>query len=160
MMNICENSSSWERYVVDRSFSSSHTNKIRQVKIVWSCFLHCVSGEVPMWPLTLKKKTTGGAYVHVSLSEPASSLSPHPLKTWRNESSILHSPTIRTFQLEEIRGCAHVVTVVHSSVGAKPLKINVSFGSSFPSPPCENVRGGNEEQWGFGAFVFKNLPLY
>lgn len=32
----------------------------------------------------------------------AFSLGPHPSKTWRSESSILHSPTIKKFQLEKI----------------------------------------------------------
>lgn len=53
-----------------------------------------------MWPLTSKRKD--GLCVHVSLSGEAFSLSQHPSRTWRNESSILHSPTIQAFQLEKI----------------------------------------------------------
>lgn len=152
-MNICENSSSWERYVVDKSFSSSRTNKIRQVKTVRSCFLCCISGKAPMWPLTFKKNK-GLSFMF--MSESAFSLRVHPSKTW-----VLHSPTIEAFQLEKIQDCAHVVILCTYLLVGSPFKLMLRSGRASLRllNDCENVRGRHEEQWGFWAFLMKNLLL-
>lgn len=70
---FCENSSSWERCVVDKS---SYTKKIRQtVFFVWFFFKYCVSKDL-------------FSSQCLRLSQPASFRNP-----------VLHSPTIQEFQM-------------------------------------------------------------
>lgn len=95
-----------DMHVVDNS--SPHTKQNKAVKM-WvkmvSCFLRCVSREDPMWPLTYKKKVV---FMFMFLGQNQ----PFPLvqilqKVLRNESSILHSPTVQAFQLgEDMRLCS------------------------------------------------------
>ena len=136
-MNICENSSSWERYVIHMSFSSSHTNKIRQDCLMFSGFF--VFGVL----LIFWKKSW--LYVKVSWSQMAFFfLCSHPSKSWKKRSSVLHHPTIQMFQLEKLL-CAHICQW-------EALKEFV-YLATYHTAVNMLEAGRCEEQWG----VFKNV---
>lgn len=105
--------------------------------------------------VAIKKKAH--CYVHVSLSDLAFSLSPHPSKTWRETRA--QYCTVPRSKRSSWRKYEIVLITVHLCVGGKPLKMNVAVSLSFSLCNCENVTGRHEEQQEFWAFVCKNQPF-
>lgn len=102
MMTSCENSSSWERYVVDKSFNSSHKN-------VWSCFLRC---EAPMWPLTSKTKDYLCSCFFVRRGLLSQSASFEYLEEWELNIAQSHDPSVPVGENLRLCSCGHYCALI------------------------------------------------